>query len=75
MSADPIVSGDNVMVAAAPEANEVVNQSNGAPAEQNVPLAALQQERSQRQMLQETSDDQRSSFPTSSQSSASSGKT
>lgn len=54
MSAEPHVSGEQITEAAAPVVLESEDPSSGgADQEQNVPLSALQQERAQRQGLQE----------------------
>ena len=53
MSAEPQLSGDFVSEAAAPVAVVNADPSGGQTQDHNVPLAALQQERAQRQQLQE----------------------
>lgn len=54
MSAEPHVSGEQISEAAAPVGVATLDPSSGgAVQEQSVPLAALQQERAQRQGLQE----------------------
>lgn len=53
MSIDPHVSGEQYSEAAAPSAVVNEDSSGSQSQEQNVPLSALQQERAQRQTLQE----------------------
>lgn len=53
MSAEPHVSGEPISEAAAPVGVATLDPSGGAVQEQSVPLSALQQERAQRQGLQE----------------------
>lgn len=53
MSAEPHVSGEQISEAAAPVGVATLDPSGGAVQEQSVPLSALQQERAQRQGLQE----------------------
>lgn len=53
MSEEPHVSGDSDAGAAAPEAEVRTDPTGSDDKEQNVPLSALQQERAQRQELQE----------------------
>lgn len=53
MSEEPHVSGEQYTGAAAPVDTVNADSTGGAPQENSVPLAALQQERAQRQNLQE----------------------